>query len=102
MSESHVHDEKLVARLDRLKSQGEILRDQSIRSKTNLEQAHKEARRLREEAEKKYGTADVAQLKSLLVKWRSENQAAVDEYERTITAVSARLAELDKVLAQGS
>lgn len=94
----HDHDDQLVAKLERLKAQGENMRDLSIRAKANLEQANKEGVRLREEAVKKFGSSDPKVLMELLEKWRRENDEMVRDYETLLSTTSARLEELGKIL----
>ncbi len=89
-------DQAVQDKLEILKKDYKELDTRRITTEANIENLEKELQRLREQAQKNYGTSDLEDLKRLLEERRQENERLVAEYETHIQGIKDRLAEIDR------
>jgi len=89
-------DQAVQAKLEILKKDYRELDKRKIETETNIRNLDDELQRLRDQAEKNYGTSDLAELKRLLEERRLENERLVAAYEEHIQGIKARLAQIDR------
>lgn len=93
-------DQAVQEKLEVLKKDYRELDTRKIQTETNIKNLEQELERLREQAQKNYGTSDLEELKRLLEKRRLENERLVAEYEEHIRGIKDRLAAIDNQPAQ--
>jgi len=93
-------DQAVQKKLEVLKKDYRDLDTRKIQTETNIRNLEEELQRLREQAQKNYGTSDLEELKRLLEERRQENERLVAEYEEHIQGIKDRLAEIDRQPAQ--
>ena len=71
-----------------------------ITTEANIKTLEDELKKLREQAQKTYGTSDLEELKNLLENRRQENERLVAEYEQHIQGIKDRLAKIESPLDQ--
>jgi hypothetical protein len=89
-------DQQVQERLLKLKDQHRVLHERKIateRDRLNLEERLRE---LRAQAEREYGTSDIEELRRLLEERREANDRMVEEYQRHVEDIQARLKEIDE------
>jgi chromosome segregation ATPase len=89
-------DQAVQEKLEVLKKDYRELDTRKIQTETNIRTLEDDLQRLRDQAEKNYGTSDLAELQRLLEERRRENEALVAAYEEHIQAIKERLAEIDR------
>ncbi len=94
-------DQAVQEKLEVLKKDYRELDTRKIQTETNIKNLEEEFQRLREQAQKNYGTSDLEELKRLLEERRQENERLVAEYEGHIQGIKDRLAEIDRQPDQG-
>ncbi len=90
-----LRDKAVQEKLEGLKKEYRELDTRRIQTETNIKNLEKELQRLREQAEKNYGSSDLEELKRLLEERRRENERLVHEYEEHIRGIKDRLAAID-------
>ncbi len=93
-------DQAVQAKLEMLKKDYTDLNTRKITTQANIENLEQELERLREQAQKNYGTSDLGELERLLEERRQENERLVAEYEAHIQGIKDRLDEIDSQSAQ--
>jgi hypothetical protein len=93
-------DQAVQEKLEILKRDYKELDTRKITTQANIENLEKDLQRLREQAQKNYGTSDLEELKGLLEERRLENERLVAEYEEHVQGIKNRLAEIDNQPAQ--
>jgi predicted nucleic acid-binding Zn-ribbon protein len=93
-------DQAVQEKLEVLKKDYKDLDTRKITTEANIRNLEEELQRLREQAEKNYGTSDLEELKRLLEERRQENERLVAAYEGHIQDIKDRLAEIDRQPAQ--
>jgi chromosome segregation ATPase len=93
-------DQAVQEKLEVLKRDYRDLDTRKIQTETNIRNLEEELQRLREQAQKNYGTSDLEELKRLLEERRQENERLVAEYEVHIKGIKDRLAAIDRQPAQ--
>ncbi len=88
-------DQAVQDKLEVLKRDYRELDTRKITTQANIENLEKELQRLREQAQKNYGTSDLTELKRLLEERRLENERLVAEYEEHIQGIKDRLGAID-------
>ncbi|QDT55132.1 hypothetical protein Pan44_31740 [Caulifigura coniformis] len=66
-----------------------------IQAETNLENARKELERLQREAREKYGTDDIAQLRSKLEQMKSDNEDKRRSYQSDLDRIESELTDIE-------
>jgi len=93
-------DQAVQERLEILKKDYKDLDTRKITTEANIKTLEQELERLREQAQKNYGTSDLGELERLLEERRQENERLVTEYEAHIQGIKNRLDEIDSQSAQ--
>lgn len=88
-------DKEIQKSLESLRKEYEELHRKKIETDTTLQNLKERLEELRKEAEAKYGTSDVEELKTLLAQWRKENARKVAEYKEHIRSIKEALDEID-------
>jgi chromosome segregation ATPase len=89
-------DQEVEKKLAALKNEYNLLRDQKITTTANINTLQGNLDKLRADAEKEYGTSDIAQLQAILEERRRENEHLVAEYEEHIQGIKAGLASIEQ------
>ena len=89
-------DQAVQEKLEVLKKDYKGLETRKITTEADIRNLEGELQRLRDQAEKNYGTSDLAELQRLLEERRRENEALVAAYEEHIQGIKDRLAEIDR------
>jgi hypothetical protein len=89
-------DQAVQGKLEILKKDYKELDTRKITTQANIKTLEEELERLREQAQKNYGTSDLEDLKGLLEERRQENERLVAEYEGHIQGIKDLLAEIDR------
>ncbi len=89
-------DQAVQEKLEVLKKDYRELDTRKIQTETNIRNLDEELQRLRDQAEKNYGTSDLGELQRLLEERRRENESLVAAYEEHIQGIKERLAEIDR------
>jgi hypothetical protein len=89
-------DQAVQEKLEILKKDYKELDTRKITTEANILNLEKELQRLREHAQKNYGTSDLEELTRLLEERRQENERLVAAYEEHIQSIKARLGEIDR------
>ena len=84
------------AAIEKLTARYRELQNQQVRAETNLEMASSHLAKLRQEAQEKYGTCDVDELKAKLDAIESENAKKQLDYERHLDEIEKQVAEIEK------
>lgn len=92
---SYPWDKSVQDRLESLKVDYRELETKKIQTETNIKNLEAELKKLREQAEKSYGTSDLEELRNLLKARRRENEQLVTEYEQHIQGIKKNLAEIE-------
>lgn len=90
----HDEDRALQQRLEGLKADFENLREEKVRTEQNLDNIAQQLGEMEKSAAEAWGTADVAELETLLADKRAENARLVEEYETHIREVKSALASV--------
>lgn len=93
-------DRAVQEKLEILKKDYKDLDTRKITTEANIKNLEQELKKLREQAQKSYGTSDLAELERLLEERRQENERLVAEYEVHIQGIKERLMEIDRQSAQ--
>jgi hypothetical protein len=93
-------DQAVQDKLELLKKDYRDLDTRKITTEANIKNLETELERLREQAQKNYGTNDLEELKRLLEERRQENEGLVAEYERHIQGIKEALSDIDAQPAQ--
>jgi len=93
-------DQAVQDRLEKLKKDYKDLDTRKITTEANVKNLEQELDRLREQAQKNYGTSDLGELERLLEERRQENERLVAEYDIHIKDIKVRLDEVDRQAAQ--
>jgi hypothetical protein len=88
-------DQAVQKKLEALKGDYKELETKKIQTEANIKTLEAELKKLREQAQKSYGTSDLEELKKLLQKRRQENETLVAEYEQHIQGIQERLGEIE-------
>jgi predicted nucleic acid-binding Zn-ribbon protein len=89
-------DQVVQDKLETLKKDYKDLDTRKITTEANIKNLEEELQRLREQAQKNYGTSDLEELEHLLEERRQENERLVAEYEGHIQDIKDRLEEIDR------
>ncbi len=89
-------DQAVQAKLEVLKKDYKGLETRKITTEADIRNLEGELQRLRDQAEKNYGTSDLGELQRLLEERRRENESLVAAYEEHIQGIKDRLAEIDR------
>lgn len=91
------HDDEAVhAELQAMRKDHDRLHAQLMQSKVELRHARGELARLREQALKDYGTADLGELEAMLVARREENAAKLTAYRQHLDDLTTALDTIDE------
>lgn len=93
-------DQVVQEKLEELKKDYKTLDTKKITTEANIKTLEDELKKLREQAQKTYGTSDLEELKNLLENRRQENERLVAEYEQHIQGIKDRLAKIESPLDQ--
>ncbi len=89
-------DQAVQEKLEVLKKDYRELDTRKIQTETNIRTLEDDLQRLRDQAQKNYGTSDLDELQRLLEERRRENEGLVAAYEEHIQGIKDRLAEIDR------
>jgi chromosome segregation ATPase len=89
-------DQEVDKKLAALKNEYNQLRDQKITTEANIKTLQGNLDKLRTEAQKEYGTSDIAQLQAILEERRRENERLVAAYEEHIQGIKAGLSAIEQ------
>lgn len=93
-------DQAVQEKLEILKKDYKDLDTRKITTEANIKNLEQELERLREQAQKNYGTSELEELERLLEERRKENERLVAEYELHIKGIKDHLDEIDRQSAQ--
>jgi hypothetical protein len=88
-------DDAIQQKLERLKKEYADLNTKKITTAANIHNLEDTLKKLRETAEKEYGTSDIEELKRELARRRQENKDKVEHYEKHITEIKNNLAGIE-------
>lgn len=93
-------DQALEQELNGLKQEFARLQTEKAKTEANLETAAEQLKRLQDQAQREYGTADLAELEAELASRRETNARLVEDYRAHIQAVRNELAEVEQASGQ--
>lgn len=93
-------DQAVQDKLETLKKDYKDLDTRKITTEANIKNLEEELQRLREQAQRNYGTSDLEEIEHLLEQRRQENERLVAEYDIHIKDIKDRLDEIDRQAAQ--
>jgi chromosome segregation ATPase len=84
------------ATIEQLQERYHALHKKKIQAETNLENARKQLETLQREAREKYGTADIAELRTKLDAMKAENDSKRRSYRADLDRIEGELAAVEQ------
>ena len=81
--------------IEQLTQQYHSLNERKIQSQTQLQEAQKRLDELRRQAEKDFGTSDIAALQKLLTQMETENEKRRSDYQKLLAGIQADLQKIE-------
>jgi chromosome segregation ATPase len=81
--------------IEQLRKRHKELEREKVTAEANLKSATQQLDALKSEAEAKYGTRDLAELKKKLAEMKEENERRRAAYQRHLEEIEARLAQVE-------
>lgn len=72
----------------------------AIQINTKIEAAKEQYAKLSKLAVDKYGTDNIEELKSLLIKWREENEAKILSFESAVSSLESEVSEKNAAIKE--
>ena len=72
----------------------------AIKLNTQIENAQDNLQKVKEAAQKKYGTSDLEKLKEMAVQWERENEEKVIKFEEQVTSLEKEVTEKTNLIKQ--
>ena len=82
--------------IEELQSRYSDLNTRKIQAETNLKNAQKQLKQLKQQAIKEYGTDDVEELRKQLDELKTENKRKREEYQASLDEIEQKLAKVDE------
>mgnify|MGYP001340694657 CR=1 FL=1 len=89
-----MNDEQALKTLEELKRRWNALRDRKIRGQADIQRLRTELDAACKEAEEKFGTSDLDQLRAMVVEVRTANAEATQKFEASLNEAEARLNDI--------
>lgn len=87
-------------KFDDLQSRAQKVNESAIKLNTQIENAQENLQKVREAAQKKYGTSDLEKLKSMAEQWEKENEEKVFKFEEQVTSLEKEVLEKTNLIKQ--
>lgn len=88
--------------IEELRERYEILKTKKITAQANLETSNQTLEDLKKEAREKYGTDNLASLRTKLEEMKKENERKRADYQLHLTEIEAKLAEIESQHAEAA
>ncbi len=88
--------ETAIRSIEDLTDEYQRLNERKIQTQTQLETATKELKSLQKQAEKEFGTSDIAELEAKLQEMEAENEKRRSEYQTLLEGIAADLAKVEE------
>ncbi len=85
--------------IEELQSRYTDLNTRKIQAETNLKNAQKQLKTLKQQAKKEYGTDDVKELRKQLDELKIENERKREDYQKSLDEIEQKLAKVDEEYA---
>lgn len=95
---SQSSDQKVVTNLNELKGKRDELSQRKFKITAELESARKSYSLLKKEAESKFGTSNIDELKALLIKKREENDKTVETFAKLLAEAEEVIVTLETAI----
>lgn len=99
MASSNTNPGTITDKVQQLTIRSEKAREQSIRLKQQLESAERDLKEAEKEAEEKFGTADLDELRKVYKEMRDRNASALADFESSLVSAEKLIQETQGQLA---
>lgn len=83
-----------------LQVRAQKVNESAIKLNTQIENAQENLKKVKEAAQKKYGTSDLNELREMAIKWENENEEKVLKFEEQVINLEKEVTEKTNLIKQ--